>query len=74
MGINLIISDKPYVAEIRFKDGTYRQIDYAAFTVASGFFQFLSDVDGLGPMVFINVDSIVSVDAITAAKTVGGTQ
>ena len=74
MSINLRISDKPYVAEIRFKDGTYRQIDYANFTVSSGFFQFLSDDKGEGPMVFVNVDIIASVDCDSALRPVGGMQ
>ena len=43
MSIDLRISDKPYIADITFKDGTTRRIDYALMAHSGGFFQFLSD-------------------------------
>lgn len=75
MSIDLRISDKPYIADVTFKDGSLpRRIDYAVMSFAHGFFHFLSDKDGAGPIIFVNADIVATVEVGNAAQTVGGTQ
>jgi hypothetical protein len=74
MSIDLRISDKPYIADILFKDGTCRRIDYARLAHGGGFFQFLSDEKGEGPVIFINIDIVASIECDNAAQTMGGRQ
>lgn len=74
MSIDLRISDKPYIADLLFKDGTRRRIDYALLAHSGGFFQFLSDKDGSGPITFVNADTVAVLEVDSAAQTVGGAQ
>ena len=74
MSIDLRISDKPYIADITFKDGTTRRIDYALMAHSGGFFQFLSNTEGAGPIIFVNTDIVATVDVDSSAQTVGGRQ
>lgn len=72
MSIELRISDKPYIADILFKDGTRRRIDYARTSAVTGFLVFYSDAEGDGPMTFVNADVVATVEFDSAMKTVGG--
>lgn len=74
MGVDLRISDKPYIADLTFKDGTRRRIDYALMAHNGGFFQFLSDKDGNGPITFVNADTVAVLEVDSSAQVVGGTQ
>lgn len=74
MSIDLRISDKPYIADLLFKDGTRRRIDYALLAHSGGFFQFLSDKEGAGPITFINADTVAVLEVDSAAQTVGARQ
>lgn len=71
MSIELRISDKPFIADIQFKDGTRRRIDYTRTTFTSGFFVFYADAEGLETCTFINADTVGSMDVDNAAQTVG---
>jgi hypothetical protein len=74
MSIDLRISDKPYIADILFKDGTTRRIDYSKMNLISGFFHFMASIDGAGLVTAINADTVAVVEVDEAAQTVGGTQ
>lgn len=74
MAIDLRISDKPYIADILFKDGTRRRIDYSMSQLREGFFQFFADKDGTGPLVFINADTVAVLEIDSATQTVGQVQ
>lgn len=74
MSIELRISDKPYIADILFKDSTRRRIDYALLNLSGGFFQFFSDKEGNGPVIFINTDVVATVEVDAATQTVGMAQ
>jgi hypothetical protein len=75
MSIDVRISDKPFIADITFKDGSLpRRIDYASFKLHNGFFHFLANANGDGLIIAINADIVATVEVDDAAQTVGGTQ
>jgi hypothetical protein len=73
MSIDLRISDKPYTADITFKDGSLpRRIDYSKMNLIHGFFHFMANADGTGLVTAINCDIVATIEVDEAAQTVGG--
>lgn len=65
------LSNSPYTADVLFKHGAKRTIHYAASCVSGGFFQFYTNKDGAGPVVFINADTVESVEFEEALQPAG---
>lgn len=65
------LSDKPYVADVVFKDGSKRELGYAVACMSGGFFQFHTVKDGPGPVIFINADLVASVEFEESLQTTG---
>lgn len=65
------LSDKPYYAEIAFKDGTKRIVDYALMNASSVSLTFFSNKDGTGPMLVVNFDTVQTIECNETTQTVG---
>ena len=75
MSIDLRISDKPFIADILFKDGTRRRIDYYHCSNYAGFFILTidkpADAETPADSILVNCDSIATCELAKAASTVG---
>lgn len=67
----LQISDKKHIANVTFKDGTSRRIDYTTSCHGGGFFSF--DIDGhtKGAVVMLNADTVATLEFDNAAEMAG---
>jgi copper(I)-binding protein len=74
MSIDLHLSDKPFFADVTFKDGAHRRIYYTKTTMNGGFFVFYADAEGAEAVTFINTDVVASLEIDSATQTVGAVQ
>jgi hypothetical protein len=71
MSIDLRISDKPYIADILFKDGTRRRVEHCARTFYESLLIF--DTDGLpqGDSLIVNLAEVQTVEVTGVAALMG---
>lgn len=73
MSIELKLSNYPAIADILFKDGTKRSVHHTVCTTHGRFVVFIIGEKG-GDEVYVNVETIATIDMTKAAETVGGPQ
>ena len=71
MTVQQRISDKPFIADIVFVDGTTRRIDYAMMQTSGSYFTFFANKDGTGPLTLINARIVATIECNDAAQPVG---
>jgi len=61
------LSDKPYYADITFRDGTRRTVDYHKMLSSTGVVTFMSSESGEGPLLIVMVDAVQSIECFDSA-------